>query len=113
MDRLAQRVAERHLAALKSSSSGYGPHLVKIVQVFEELEKVEKKIPGALQAIEQIKHLIAKDPDVAALPGMNKEAPLQQAEFMEEALKDAEKALHGMGRVYDDANSSFLRMGLK
>ncbi len=109
MDRLAKKVAARHLAA----SSGYGPHFVKIVQVFEELEKAEKKIPSALQAIEQIKHLIAKDPDVAALPGLNKEAPLQQAEFLEEALKDAEKALHGMGRVYDDANSSFLRMGLK
>jgi hypothetical protein len=97
----------------KTAYAGYSPHFVTLVKTVDALEHAAKGLPAALHAIESLKKLVANDPDVQALPGMDKDAPLQQVEFVAEALKDAEKALSGIGRVYDEANSAFMRMRLK
>jgi hypothetical protein len=105
----AERVAQRYLAA----SSGYGPHFSKIVQAVDACDAALKKLPAAKQAVEEIRKLIAHDPDIEALPGLNKYAPEQQCGLMEKSIDQAERSIKELSRGYDEANSSFLRMGLK
>ncbi len=104
---------ERHDVSDHFASSGYGPHFHKIVECVDALDEGLKKIPQAKAALEQLKHLIEKDPDVAALPGLNKYAPAQHVEALERELDKAEKALGDLSWQYDDSNKAFLRMGLR
>ncbi len=102
-----------HQADHKLASSGYGPHFHKIVECVDALNEGLKKIPQAKAAVEEVKKLIERDPDVEALPGLNKYAPVQKCEFLEKGLKDVEQSVQDLIQEYDAANSSFLRMGLR
>ena len=51
-------------------------------------------------------------PDLAG-EGMNKFAPEQHLQYLEEALETVEKAVKYLVEQYDDSNAAYLRMGLK
>lgn len=116
---LVERVARRYAASLQGTaperlaSSGYGPHFHTIVDCVDSLDAGLKKIPHAKAALEQLKHLIERDPDVANLPGLDKHAPAQHIEALERELAAVEQAVGNLDWQYEDSNKAFLRMGLR
>ena len=105
--------AKRLVSRVKSSSSGYGPDFMKVVAAVDALDSNLKRVREAKKAVDAIRKKAVKDPDVAVLEGMSQYAPEQKCEFLDRALDDVEKAIKELSREYDEANASFLRMGLK
>ena len=106
-------IQERVVVRFVRASSGYGPHFHKIVECVETLDRGHKMIPQAKAALEAIKHMIAQDPDVEGLPGLDKYAPAQHVEALERELAKVEEAVGNLDWQYDDSNKAFLRMGLR
>jgi hypothetical protein len=96
-----------------TASSGYTPHFSKFVECVDAFAEGLKKVTQAKIALVKIGTLVRNDPDVEALEGMNKFAPEQQLEYLQEALETAEKAVKYLVEQYDTSNAAYLRMGLK
>ena len=112
MATLEERVAARFASSQRESGNGYGPHFVKIVPIVDELEGAAKKLPAAKAALEQLLGLVKRDPDLKD-KGNVQYGLEQQINFVEKEIDSVEKAVSRLAEAYDDANSWFLKQGLR
>jgi len=103
----------KSVVARFKGASKYDHAFQTMVQVVDDLEAASKKIPKALDALQDLKEYAAKDPDVTGQPGLSKHAPEQQIGYLIDKFEAAQKAVEILAEQYEDSNQTFLRMKLR